>query len=93
MAGARQSSALLSDVAENRRRNFALVLRSACSGSTFRNARQVDQDEEHIADFAFDAPAGDSPLRASASSSQLFVKFVEHLVGVFPIESDGGRFG
>ena len=74
-----------------RLRNFALVFRSACSGSTLsKRARFTSTKSRSPISPSISACA--AVLARVGQLVQLFVQFFEHLPGIFPVEPHRGRF-
>ena len=62
-------------------------------GIDFDEAREVDQDEQQVAEFVFEFGRADAGRARFVELGELFVELVEHLLGVLPIEADAGGAG
>ncbi len=61
-------------------------------GVDVEKAREIDGDEENVAEFGFDAVGGFLFAERFAEFVGFFAEFVEDAVDVFPVEADAGGF-
>ena len=61
-------------------------------GIHFQESRQIHQDEQHIAELAFQF-RGRAVFTRLGQFAQLFIQFVEYLLGIFPIEANRRGLG
>ena len=90
MRRARAVPAMLFDV-----REALAKLRVGLAQRLFRihleKARQIHQDEQQIAESRLRLPPASLCRARLGEFAKLFIQFVEHLVGILPIEANGRR--
>ncbi len=71
---------------------FAVGLAQGLFGIDLQEARDVDDDEQQVADFVLDF-SGVAGGAGGVDLGELFAQLVEDLIDVFPIETGAGGFG